>query len=357
MTQAQNSHKSGKEAGRAIRSGRIGFWQKFRLLQRVVTNYAYDARRFRRHAYLYEARRREQLCARVLADAHFLEYGMALRNARPGFGVQRAVRLARDLCQLHDMDAQDGRGAEKSKSMMAIGRSVLSSYLEFNAQTQQGDLDEVRARAHLLQQHVTTENPAGTRTVTREAIQSASEIDFAGFAAARHSVRQFIPGAEPVEEIRRAVSIARTAPSSCNRQTCRVHAFTQPELMERVRKHQAGNRTFGHELSGLLVIASDLHNWETVGERYQPWIDGGLFAMTLLYGLHAQGLGTCMLNWSVEKTQDKLLRAELGLGDEHLVIAMIGIGWLPDRFSVCASHRLECDDILQLNQIDKSPPH
>ncbi|MGV2077088.1 MULTISPECIES: hypothetical protein [unclassified Rhizobium] len=33
-----------------------------------------------------------------------------------------------------------------------------------------------------------------------------------------------------------------------------------------------------------------------------------MFAMKLALGLHAEGLGTCMLNWSAARDQDQMLR-------------------------------------------------
>lgn len=73
--------------------------------------------------------------------------------------------------------------------------------------------------------------------------------------------------------------------------------------------------------------------------------------MTLAYGLYAEGLGTCMLNWSVEKQQDQKLRALLGLDDRHLIVMLMVVCWLPDELTVCASHRLPLSDIRTVNKL------
>ncbi len=180
-------------------------------------------------------------------------------------------------------------------------------------------------------------------------MREATAFDFGRFVEARHSVRAFAPGPVSERAIRRAVAAAQRAPSSCNRQTCHAHIWTERELIDRVRAHQAGNRTFGHELGGIAVVTSDLRYWEHAGERYQAWVDGGLFAMTLAYALHAEGLGTCMLNWSVEKEVDEALRREIGLGDEHSIIVLLGFGNLPDSFKTCQSPRMPIETALTLN--------
>ena len=341
MAVAEVSQRRKAEAGRAVAEAPVGLIRRAQLSVGLLRNFAYDALRFWRHSYLLGATRRPHLAARILADAHFLEYGMALSDAQPGFGRARAVRLARDLSRY-----APGAGEDVT---VKTGLGVLEAYLAFNAPVPEG-LGPIRDAMAGLKARGAEEVRTGVEAVRRAQVQAAAKVDFLEFVRARHSVRSFVPGPRPDEEIRRAVLAAREVPSSCNRQTCHVHAYTDPALLNRVRKLQAGNRTFGHQLSGILVVTSDLGGWETIGERYQPWIDGGLFAMTLAYALHAEGLGTCMLNWSVERQQDRKLRKLMGLDDSRLVVVLIGIGWMPEEFSVCASQRLPVSEILSLNQ-------
>lgn len=298
-------------------------------------NILYDARRFRRHAWLHSVRSGESRAARMMADAHFLEYGMALTRSRPGFGFARARRLAADLI----------RGGT-SPAATEVALRTLEAWVEFNAGA---DFPEPVVEA--LETCRATRNglDGGVEAVSGSAIREAAEVDFLRFVRARHSVRSFAPGPVPDEAIRRAVAAAQEAPSSCNRQTSHARVWTQPDMIEKVRKHQAGNRTFGHELAGIIMVTSDLRHWEHAGERYQAWVDGGLFAMTLAYALHAEGLGTCMLNWSVDRTVDRGLRRLIGIGDEHLVIVLMGFGHLPEELKVCRSQRLPLDTALTLN--------
>lgn len=330
--------KPAAEAGRALsKSGgplqrawsyiaaEYGFW----------ANVLYDARRFRKHAWMQRVRSAESRAARMMADAHFLEYGMALKQARPGFGLARAERLAGDLIK-------GGVPPEVAE----IGLRTLEAWRAFNADiTVTGTVSRALACLRVPEGALL----GGVQVVQREEIQAAAQVDFTAFVRARHSIRAFAPGAVSDEVITRAVRAAQEAPSSCNRQTCHAHVWTDREMIDAVRKHQAGNRTFGNELAGIAVITSDMRHWEHTGERYQAWIDGGLFAMTLAYALHAEGLGTCMLNWSVTREVDQGLRQTVGLGDEHLVVVLLGFGHLPDSLSVCRSQRQPVARALSLN--------
>lgn len=326
------------EAGRAIARPRgplARAWARGAAELQFWSNIFYDARRFRKHAWMRTVRTEESRSARIMADAHFLEYGMALRTARPGFGLARAERLAGDLL--------DG-GAQPAAC--EIGLRVLEAWAAFNAQaTVLAAVSDALQRVRIPMSALS----GGVETVTREAIQADAQVDFARFVKARHSIRAFAPGPVGEDVIARAVAAAQQAPSSCNRQTCHAHVWTDPAMIEAVRKHQAGNRTFGHELAGIAVITSDLRHWEHAGERYQAWVDGGLFAMTLAYALHAEGLGACMLNWSVTREVDSGLRRTIGLGDEHLIIVLMGFGRLPESLSVCRSQRQPVETALSLN--------
>ena len=149
-----------------------------------------------------------------------------------------------------------------------------------------------------------------------------------------------------VELIERAVRMAQRTPSVCNRQPWKAYAFTDPEQRKNLLSFQNGNRGFGDGAAQLLVVTSDLQHFTSVGERYQGWIDGGLFAMSLVHALHALGLGACMLNWSVTRETDAAMRAAAGIPDSELVIMMVAVGHLPERLRVAFSARKPLSDVL-----------
>ena len=45
----------------------------------------------------------------------------------------------------------------------------------------------------------------------------------------------------------------------------------------------------------LLLVTSDIRAFMNNGERNEPFVDGGLFSMSLLYALEAYGLAACPL--------------------------------------------------------------
>ena len=143
--------------------------------------------------------------------------------------------------------------------------------------------------------------------------------------------------------ITEAVEMARKTPSVCNRQGQRVHVFEDgPGAL----RWQPGNKGFGHLASRALVVTADLQAFSGPGERNQPFVDGGMFAMSLLYALHAKGLGACPLAWSMRPREDRAMRRALGIPDEEAVIMFISVGHLPETLAVAQSHRMPIEHFM-----------
>ncbi len=310
----------------------------------LLANSIYDWRRYSRHSFAVRSRTRENNRAIIHILAHALEHGMSLSAPRPGFGRQKANSLAGKLESYIDEYGPD------RTTDMAI--AVLGAYRDFHAERGL-NLSDLADRLDAISRSPFDDEPAegGTLPITRAQIEAATGFDYDRFIRARHSVRQFADRPVGVETIKRAVVNAQRAPSVCNRQTCRVYALTNKEAIASTLNYQSGNAGFGHEIGVLFVITSDMQQLNLIGERYQGWVDGGIFAMCLLLSLHAENLGTCCLNWSVEKERDRALRAHLGIPDEELVITMMAAGHLKETFAVPVSKRKSLGDVLVLDPV------
>lgn len=313
-----------------------------RAARQLVANLLYDAARYRRWSSLAKAElSREQLTALVTLNYHRIEKGLALPAPRPGFGAD-AVRTLITLLdqQFHRFGPDD---AARS------GIATLAEYQAFNRGhgIAHAEVDAALARYATMGAAPPAGEPCGgTRAVERATVLATLPADPESFFGSRHSVRHF--SGEPVglELIERAVRMAQRTPSVCNRQPWKAYAFTDPEQRKNLLSFQNGNRGFGDGAAQLLVVTSDLQHFTSVGERYQGWIDGGLFAMSLVHALHALGLGACMLNWSVTRETDAAMRAAAGIPDSELVIMMVAVGHLPERLRVAFSARKPLSDVL-----------
>jgi nitroreductase len=117
-------------------------------------------------------------------------------------------------------------------------------------------------------------------------------------------------------------------------------------------KIQGGAAGFADQIPTVLVISTELCNFQSEGERYQGWIDGGLFAMSVIYALHSLGLVTCCLNWSKNEKVDLEFKARFEIPGSESIIMLLSVGHPIDRFKVAESWRRPLDEVLEF---DSSP--
>jgi nitroreductase len=94
-----------------------------------------------------------------------------------------------------------------------------------------------------------------------------------------------------------------------------------------------------------------LKSFLDVEERYQPWIDGGMFAMSLCLALHDLGYGTCCLNWSKGPGTDKEMRSAASIPPSQQIIMLMGVGILKNEFNVARSYRPSVDQCLVIHEV------
>jgi nitroreductase len=306
-------------------------------LYRLLTNCIYDARRYLRHSGTLRQSDHEVHHARIMRDAHRLEKGLALPRPEPGYGSAVVKRLVPLLASYRSRFEQSG--------ITDLASAAIKEHAEFNG------IDPLTDRnlSHTVSQARSYEL-GGTQTVLRADVHAHAKRDLSGFFANRHSVRVFDSTPVDQDTIRAAVTMALKTPSVCNRQSWRVHVPTGEETKKRALFFQNGNRGFGHLAPVVRIVTSDLRSFLEPFERYQCWIDGGLFAISLNYAFHSLGLGACMLNWSVDASVDTALRQEIGIPAHEAIITFMAIGHLPEKFKVARSCRREIEDVLTFHE-------
>lgn len=300
-----------------------------------------DWRAFRRGSGLLHANRPKVLEASIIKNYHRVEKGLALKHPRPGFGADAIAALQEEI-RWHI----DNLGYS---SVTRAATNTLQEYVQFN--TAHGSMQPNLARdvASLLAAHEKagfTDSAGGTRQVTRDEIHKVSRHDMAAFFASRYSVRSFDPGTVDMATIAAAVHMAQKTPSVCNRAAGRVIVIEGKNLQAKLLAFQNGNRGFGDQADKILVLGSSQDCFLTIGERHQAWIDGGMFAMSMVYALHSLGLGSCCLNWSVEPSVDQAFKKAAGLPENLAITMLLAVGHLPAQFAVAQSPQRPLDQVL-----------
>lgn len=286
-----------------------------------------------------------QLRARLTMYSHALEKGLSYREMRLGFGQDRFVATAEHLHKYREVGA-----SEADPHFLAAVR-VLFEYLEVHAR-EGFDVAHLAPLAEpfepLLARADAAGIPHGTLELTRDEMLAGGGGPFAELSRTRCSTRDFAPERVDPKIIHEAVRLAQKSPSACNRQASSVVVIQTPELVQRALALQTGNRGFGHQVRTVLIVKTDLRAFYGETERQQGFVDGGMFAMSLIYGLHSQGVGTCSLNWSNSLENDAALRDLIGLRASEAVLMFIAAGYYAETFRATASVRLPTEEVYRL---------
>lgn len=312
----------------------------YRVLQflEIFVAHLKDSVRYSKHT-LTAHRSIERHRSDIVSEYHSLEKGLSLEGRRKLFGQAVVADLVNDL---NDWDRQN-RGTELQ---VQAARAVLSEYKDYVGEEvvrgflgtgfeSLGDLDSAAAG-----------QPGGSREINSSELLKLALGDFPSLLVARRSVRSFSDDPVQPSDLEMAVRMAQQSPSTCNRQTARVYWTMDSDLISELLTMQNGNRGFGHKVKCLVIVASELQAYSGPGDRRQAEIDGGLFAMSLMYSLSYLGLGSCALNWAVAPWKERAFRRLRVIPESNQVLMFLAVGHLPEKLRVPVSARHETERVI-----------
>ena len=118
---------------------------------------------------------------------------------------------------------------------------------------------------------------------------------------------------------------------------------------EQFSKSRCSVRDFtGESLSQLIVVTSDRSFFYSIGERYQLYIDGGIYLMNLLYALHYYEIAACPAHWGMPIEADIKAQKIISLNESEKIICLIAIGKPIDEFKTTLSLRRSFNENLRV---------
>lgn len=272
----------------------------------------------------------------LLLQCHIIEKGLSLSDVRLGFGVPKIVRLLTDLKEYehryHDQE------------MLVFVLSIVQQYIEFHNSNDTGVDDKIKrlydeliAKVEHVSKQKYQKYYGGTETKKGIDIKG-TDFPYAKFAKLRHSIRTFTGEPVPKDVICKALEIAETTPSACNRQPWDIYVLTKKENVFKILEIQTGARQFMEQVSAVVVIASTANAF-SITEGHQPYLNGGLYAMNLMLAFHSLGIGTIPLNLGIDNNKIRVLKREIGMSNDSLPVLMLAIGQIPESLKVACSKR------------------
>jgi nitroreductase len=315
-------------------------YRKIKYSIQILIDYTYDFRRFA-HFVGSTLASKNSLEAFIIKEYHAVEKGLSLPNPRLEFGkarIERLVEVLKSYLKQYPFN-----------ETIQIALETLEEYKEFNnsrgvfTDDLDSQLNELKSYIELFK----NERKGGTKLVSKSEVFNATNIAFSEFVRARHSIRDF--SEEKVDEriVLDAINDARFTPSVCNRQAWKVYLILDDNkaLIDRYLNVQNGNKGFGDDIKCLLVVTGRVSSFFEY-ERNQIYVDGGMFAMSLVYALHARGLGSCCLNTSYKGRELIDFLNVHPLDADTVPIMFIAVGHLKENYRVACSYRKPLDEIV-----------
>lgn len=269
---------------------------------------------------------------------HVIEKCLAMPNFEPGHGMERVEFVVGDLFKYREL------GFDLQHPQYIAAMQALQEYDQVHKamgyklpEGLQADIDRLLVGTSIPEHH--------QPHVTRKDFFAHMNGGFEEFARSRHSVRAYSDKNIEDEIVRAVVDLVRTTPTSCNRQPNKTYVVGDKEKIKQIIAWQGGGRGFGENANKLFVITTAVEAYGN-DEYNEVFKVGGMYAMNLLYTLHAYQIGACALNWKGEKKTDEKLRALLGVPDNEEIMMVIAAGYPPAEFTYVASGRNELDESL-----------
>lgn len=308
-------------------------------LKEAQTNYDYDRDRFLQFSSSVHLNSdATSLKAFLVEVEHAIEKGLAIESPRQAFGQKKILDV---ISAVHELE-----GTGHSDEATTAARACLQQYVNLHKTRNWSLPSGFESELQEFLAEKSTSDVGGTTPLARTDVERATNFDYERFVFSRHSVRHFT--GEPVsrDAAKKAVRLALKTPRVCNREARHVYLALDPGLRSKLLSYHHGHSGFDKTLGAVFVITVDIRHYNKIGERNQGWVDGGLFAMSLCFALHSQGLGTCMMNWSEPCDQDQRLREAFAIPENEIVITFLGAGHLPSRIDVAYSVPPLVDDVL-----------
>lgn len=302
--------------------------------------YDRDESRFRNHyASDIHSASQTQLAAKLVFSTHSLEKSLSNDNFEIGHGFHVAYLLTEML------NVYSAKGYDKSHLAYINTLSTLKVFYNLHKETEYVEKIETILGDMLPVIEGCTSHMGGASSISRKQKKDNNSKNFKELAEGRYAIRTYSDKPVDKKDIEEVVSIATKTPTVCNRQGVRVYAMYEKDVIEKVLKVQGGIE-FYDTPPVLLLITADDSFYVGPNERNQGFIDGGLFAMSMLYSLEYKGLAACPLHAMLDEAGEYAIRGMLDIPESEKLITFMSTGHFNENNSVCKSFRYPVEHIL-----------
>jgi nitroreductase len=308
------------------------FIKKVLQIRLVLLCYMSDFKRSVRYSLSAIKNTKLHLQARIILNLHSLEKGLSFKNRKEGWGGEKAYNLAVLVDKYNKTYGVD------EISINAI--NVLNEYLKDSSSSKNDRFVDFIKKV-LSTNDTIKDGIGGVKKVSKPSF-SISYDQVRDFFASRRSVRDFSNSEITVEEVNNALEIASTTPTACNRQAQRVYSFSDKSKIKSILENQLGDQGWCLKANKMFVITSSVSFYNGTFERHQALVDGGLYAMNFVMGLHAQRIATCFKMYVRKPSIDREFRKLCNIPKDEDPVVLVLAGHYPlEEIQVPYSYRFK----------------
>lgn len=281
-----------------------------------------------------------RIAGELLRNTHSIEKGLSINNPRLGFGHEKQRKMMVEIEQLQN--SQSPYHIEVCR--MAV--DALSEYLFFHKNNGYSDDFCNDLEKFLKSQDVysATVKMGGTQTIRKEdLIFDIPQIE--KFFQSRHSIRDFQESELDDEMLRKALLLAQSAPSACNRQGVRAYVLDQKKS-NYLAGQLSGIGGFEDAVGRYILITAktSVYRFE---ELNQYIVSASMYAAYLTLSLHLYGMGACIVQRPVVWTKEWDVNCNMfGIDKDEQIICTLAVGNLKEECTVPLSHRLQNETMI-----------
>jgi len=270
--------------------------------------------------------------AQIMLAMHGIEKGLAFREKKQNWGGEKSIHLTRLL--------KEHLKKYGKSEVVVVALNILNAYLS-DASSTKNENTRIEINQLLKDYQTDLKSYTGGAKVVSYPEFKAGYNDILQFYSTRTSVRDFSSREITEEEINRAKQIARTTPTACNRQTSRIHVFKDKETIRKILDNQWGDQGWGNNADTLFIVTSNLSYFGDTYERKQAYIDGGMFAMNFVMGLHTQKIASCFKMYISEPRMEKQFKKITQIPPQEAPIVLILAGYYLESSLSPVSYKID----------------
>lgn len=277
----------------------------------------------------------DKLLTEILMLTHALEKGLSIKEKKRGFGISKMERLCTYIILYVDKYGYNNQ--------LDVPISVLHVMIDFHESCNVSDKILVTIKSKINELLTKTDKglkdfcKAGYIEKTSKEMLELKEATFEVLCNQRFSFRHFSDKPVAIDDLLRALDIARKSPSACNRQAYRVHVF-EKEKKNRMLLIQGGANSFYQEVDKAILITGNLNRYYTT-ETHLPYVDASLFGMSLIYALTTNGIASIPLTMGRARSVIKACYKQMEIPKNEVPVLLIAIGYFPQKAQLSMSHR------------------